>query len=166
MITKKIEDALNKQMNEELHAGYTYLSMSAYFNSINLEGYAHWMRIQAREELGHSMKLFDFMIEREGSVTLTPVKAPPKTWKTPLAACEDALKTERVNTKQINDLTELAIAAKDHATRVFLQWFVAEQVEEESSASRLVEKVKMVKDDKGAMFILDQELSKRQPGAS
>jgi ferritin len=162
MIAKKIEDALNQQMNEELHASYTYLSMSAYFHSINLEGFAHWMKLQASEELGHSMKLFDFMIEREGDVALTAVKAPPKTWKSPLAACEEVLRTEQVNTKQINDLTELAIAAKDHATRVFLQWFVTEQVEEESSASRLIEKVKLVKDDKAALFILDQELGKRQ----
>ncbi len=162
MITTKIEDALNKQMNEELHAGYTYLSMSAYFQSINLEGFAHWMKLQAQEELGHSMKLFDFIIDRDGTVALTAVKAPPTTWKSPLAVCEDALKTEQVNTKQINDLVELAMTAKDHATRVFLQWFVTEQVEEEATASRLVEKVKLVKDDKGAMFFLDQELGKRQ----
>jgi ferritin len=162
MISKKIEGALNQQMNFELHAGYAYLSMSAYFDSINLEGFAHWMRLQAQEELGHAMKLFDYVLSREGTVKLTAVKAPPPTWKSPLAACQDGLKAERVNTGQINDIMELAFAAKDHATRVFLQWFVDEQVEEEATASKLVEKVKSVKDSKGAMFILDQELGRRQ----
>ena len=162
MITKKIESALNKQMNQELYVAYIYLSMSAYFASVSLDGFAHWMRLQSQEEMTHSMKLFDFLIDREGIVALTAVKAPPDTWKTPLAACQDALKSERLNTKQINDLVELSFETNDHATRVFMQWFVDEQVEEESSASKLVEKVKMIKDDKGALFILDQELGKRQ----
>ncbi|MDH3216335.1 MAG: ferritin [Candidatus Krumholzibacteria bacterium] len=161
MIVNKIESAINKQMNLELHSAYIYLSMSAYFDSINLDGFAHWMRLQAQEELGHSLKLYDYLLEREGTVELTAVKAPPAEWKSPLAACQDALKHERVNTKQINVLMELAFAANDHATRVFLQWFVTEQVEEEASASKLVEKVKLAKDDKGALFILDQELGKR-----
>ena len=165
MISKKVEAALSAQLNQELYAAYVYLSMSAYFDSINLDGFAHWMRLQAREELTHSTKVFDFMLEREATVKLIAVKAPPSTWKTPLAACQDALKSERLNTKQINDLVELSFVTKDHATRVFLQWFVDEQVEEEASASKLVEKVKMVKDDKGALFILDQDLGKRQLAA-
>ena len=161
MILKKIETALNKQMNQELHAAYIYLSMSAYFESLNLDGFSHWMRLQAQEELTHSMKLFDYIISRDGNVELTAVKAPPKSWSSPLAAVQDALKSERLNTKQINDIVETAFSAKDHATRVFLQWFVNEQVEEEASATKLVEKVKQVKDDSGATFILDQELSTR-----
>ena len=165
MISKKVEAALSAQLNQELYAAYVYLSMSAYFDSINLDGFAHWMRLQAQEELTHSTKVFDFMLEREATVKLIAVKAPPSTWKTPLAACQDALKSERLNTKQINDLVELSFVTKDHATRVFLQWFVDEQVEEEASASKLVEKVKMVKDDKGALFILDQDLGKRQLAA-
>lgn len=162
MIPEKIEAAMNKQMNQELVAAYTYVSMSAYFDSINLDGFAHWMRLQAQEEVGHSMKLFDYILERDGKVQLTSVKAPTAEWKSPLAACEDALEYERVNTKQINELMELAFEANDHASRVFLQWFVEEQVEEEASALSLVEKVRMVGDTKGAMFILDQELAKRQ----
>ena len=162
MITKKVEAALNKQMNQELQASYLYLSMSAYFDSINLDGFSHWMRLQAQEELAHAMKVFGFIMDREGRVKLTAVKSPPETWKSPLAAAQEALKSERMNTKQINDLVELSFETKDHATRVFLQWFVDEQVEEESSASKLAEKVKLVKDDKGALFILDQELGSRQ----
>jgi len=163
MLTKKVETAINQQLNLELYSGYVYLSMAAYFNAINLDGFAHWMRLQAAEELGHSMRLYDHVLDREGKVMLTAVGAPPTEWESPLAACQDALKYERVNTKQINDLVELAIEANDHATRVFLQWFVQEQVEEESTASKLVEKVKLVGKDNGALFILDQELSRRQP---
>ncbi len=161
MITKKIEAALNKQMNYEFHVGAVYLSMSAYFASINLDGFAHWMRLQAQEELTHAMKLFDFLIDRDGDVKLTPVKAPPTTWKSPLAACQDTLKRERLNTGQINDLMELAFEVGDHATRSFLQWFIDEQVEEEASATKLVESAKLIGNDKGALFFLDRELGTR-----
>jgi ferritin len=162
MISKKIETAINKQMNLEFYSAYLYLSMSAYFDSIHRDGFAHWMRLQAQEELGHGMKLYDYLLEREGAVDLATVKAPLATWKAPLAACQDALKHEIANTKQLNELTNLAFSEKDHATRIFLQWFIEEQVEEEASASNLVEKVRLVKDDSGALFILDNELGKRQ----
>lgn len=164
MIPKKVEKAMNKQMNLEMYSSYIYLSMAAYFDSLNLDGFAHWMRLQAQEEMSHSMKLFDFILERDGTIDLAAVKAPPKAWKTPLAAVREALKHEKLNTTQINDLMNLAFSEKDHATRIFLQWFVAEQVEEESSASKLVEKVKLVEKDSGAMFILDQDLGKRTLG--
>ncbi|MFQ5512539.1 MAG: ferritin [Candidatus Krumholzibacteriia bacterium] len=162
MLPKSIEKAMNQQMNQELHSSYVYLSMSAYFDRLNLDGFAHWMRLQAQEELGHSIKLFDYVLEREGGVDLTEVAAPAAEWNSPLSACEEALKHEKENTKQINALMNLAFEENDHATRVFLQWFVEEQVEEEASATRLAEKVKLIKEDNGAMFILDQELGKRQ----
>jgi ferritin len=164
MISKTIESAINKQMNLEMYSAYIYLSMSAYFTSINLDGFAHWMRLQAQEELGHSMRLFNYVLERDGSIALTSVEAPPSTWESAVAACDKALKHERINTKEINDLMKLAFAEDDHATRIFLQWFVQEQVEEEASASQLLDKVKLVKDHPGALFILDQELSRRQLG--
>ncbi len=162
MLSKEIEKAINRQMNQELYSSYVYLSMSAYFEGLNLDGFAHWMRLQAQEEMGHSIKLFDYVLEREGEVELTAVKAPPADWSSPLTACEQALKHEQENTTQINELMNLAFKENDHATRVFLQWFVEEQVEEESSATKLAEKVKLVKDNQGALFILDQELGKRQ----
>lgn len=165
MLTKKIEKAINVQMNLEFHSAYIYLSMSAYFASLNFEGFAHWMRLQAQEEFGHAMRLYDYVLEQDSSIDLAAVKAPAKTWKSPLDACQSALKHERLNTKQINDLMNLAYNTNDHATRIFLQWFVTEQVEEESSASKLAEKVKLVASDSGAMFILDQELAKRQLAA-
>ena len=162
MLPKKIETALNKQMNLELYSAYIYLSMSAYFDGINLDGFAHWMKLQAQEELMHSIKIFDYILERDGNVKLEAVKAPAATWKSPLDACQAALKHEQLNTKEINGVMDLAFAAKDHASNTFLQWFVDEQVEEESSANRLVERVKMVKDTGGGIFMLDRELAGRQ----
>ncbi|MCZ6765598.1 MAG: ferritin [bacterium] len=166
MISKKIEKAINKQMNLEAFSAYIYLSMAAYFEGLNLEGFSHWMRLQAEEELGHAMRLFKYVLERDGNVELLPIKAPPATWKSPLDACQHALKHERVNTKQINDLMDLSFKEVDHATRIFLQWFVAEQVEEESSATKLAEKVRLAGKDGAAILVLDQELLKRQLGAS
>lgn len=165
MLSKKIETAMNKQMNLEFYSGYIYLAMAAYFSDKNLDGFSHWMRLQAQEEQAHAMRLYDYILEREGNVKLLAIKAPTATWRSNLAVCQDALKHEQTNTKQINLLMDLSFKEVDHATRIFLQWFVEEQVEEESSAMTLVEKVKMAKDSPGAMFILDQELSKRQLGA-
>ena len=166
MISRKIETAINKQMNLEAFSAYIYLSMAAYFEGMNLEGFSHWMRLQAQEELGHAMRLFNYVLERNGNVELLPIKAPPATWKSPLDACNHALKHERVNTKQINELMDLSFKEVDHATRIFLQWFVAEQVEEESSATKLAEKVKLAGNASAAILVLDQELLRRQPESS
>ena len=164
MLTKKIETALNKQINLEFYSSYLYLSMSAYFNGLNLEGFAHWMKLQAQEELMHAIKIYDFVLERDGNAVLDTIKAPPATWKTPVAACEAALKHERMNSKQFIMLMELALEGKDHASANFLQWFVDEQVEEEASASTLVEKTKLVADSGGGTYMLDRELASRQLG--
>ncbi len=162
MLSKKIETALNKQMNLEMYSSYIYLSMAAYFDGLNLEGFAHWMKLQAQEELMHSIKIFDHILERDGSVKLDAIKAPIAEWKSPVAACQAALKHEQLNTKQINALMDLSYVEKDHASKTFLQWFVDEQVEEEASASALVEKAKMVKDSGGGLFMLDKALGARQ----
>jgi ferritin len=164
MITKKMETALNKQMNYEFYVSTVYLSMSSYFATESLDGFANWMRIQAEEERTHAMKLFDFIIDRDGVAKLATVKAPPLTWKTPLAACQDTLKRERENTQQISDLMELSFDAGDHATRSFLQWFIDEQVEEEAQATKLVEDTKRVGNEKAALFMLDRELGTRTLG--
>ncbi len=162
MFVKKLDTAMSKQFNMELYSSYLYLSAAAYLHTKNLEGFAHWMRLQAQEELTHAAKIFDYIIERDGNLVLTDVKAPTATFKSPLAACEAALAHEKKNSKQLNDLMDIAIAAKDHAAAAFLQWFVDEQVEEESQTTQLVENVKMVKDSGGALFMLDRELAKRQ----
>ncbi len=161
MISDKMQDALNKQVNAELYSAYLYLAMSAYFESISLTGFANWMRVQAQEEQTHAMKIYDYIHETNGRVTLTAIDSPPSQWSSPLDAFENVLKHEQKVTGLINGLVNLAIAEKDHATNNFLQWFVAEQVEEESSADAIVQKLKLVGDARGAIFMLDRELGTR-----
>lgn len=161
MIKGKMESALNKQLNAEFYSSYLYLSMSAYFESINIKGFANWMRIQTQEELVHAMKFYDYINESGGRVTLTAVEAPPTEWDSPLAAFEHVYKHEQKVTDLINELVNLSISEKDHASNNFLQWFVAEQVEEESSADAIVQKLKLVSDERGRLFMLDQELGQR-----
>ncbi len=161
MISKKLQDALNDQLNAELYSSYLYLSMSAYFQSANLAGFAGWMRIQAQEELVHVMKFYDYVGERGGKVTLGAVDGPPTEWKSPLAAFEQAYAHEQMVTGRINDLVNLAIDERDHATNGFLQWFVTEQVEEEATADAVVQKLKLIGDDGGGMFMVDQEMGAR-----
>ena len=161
MIAKKMQDALNGQINAEFYSSYLYLSMVAYFESINLRGFASWMRAQTGEEKNHAMKIYDFIIERGGGVTLEAIAKPVSEWKSPLAAFEAAYKHEQKVTGLINDLVELAAKEKDHATGIFLQWFVTEQVEEEKNAGEIVAKLQLLKDSAGSMYMLDKELGKR-----
>jgi ferritin len=161
MVKKKIEAALNEQLNAELYSSYLYLSMSAYFQSINLPGFANWMRVQTQEELVHAMKFYDFINERGGRVTLQKIDSPPTTWASPLNVLENTYKHEQKVTGLINDLVNLAVGEKDHATNIFLQWFVTEQVEEEASADEVVQKLKLVGKDSGGLFMLDGEMGQR-----
>jgi ferritin len=156
MLKGKIQAALNKQLNAELYSSYLYLSMSAYFQSVNLPGFANWMRVQAQEELVHAMKFHDFINERGGRVLLQPVEGPPSEWSSSLDAFENAYKHEQKVTGLINDLVNLAIKEGDHATNIFLQWFVTEQVEEEASADEVVQKLKLMADARGGLFMLDR----------
>ncbi len=158
-----MEEALKKQLNAELYSSYLYLSMAAYYESIDLMGFGHWMRIQAQEELFHAMKFYDFIIERGGRVTLAPIEGPPTNWDTPNAPFEQAYKHEMMVTGLINDLVNLAIEEKDHATNNFLQWFVKEQVEEEASANEVMQKLKLTGGEGNGLLMLDQELSSRMP---
>lgn len=161
MLSEKMESSLNKQVNAELYSSYLYLSMSAYFSETNLNGFAHWMRLQAREEMEHGLKIYDYINERGGRPVLVGIDAPPKSWNSPVDVFENVLSHEQKVTGMINDLVDLAIQEKDHATNNFLQWFVSEQVEEEASASEVLHKVKMAGSDGGGLFMLDQELGKR-----
>ncbi|HSW00444.1 MAG TPA: ferritin [Sedimentisphaerales bacterium] len=162
MLTEKMEKALNKQINEELYSSYLYLAMSAWFESVNLPGCAAWMAAQAREENGHAMKLFKFINERRGRVILQGIKEPPKEWKSPLAAFEASLNHEQHITGRIDELMNLAIAEKDHATAGMLQWFVSEQVEEEAHVDGVVQKLKMADKAPGAMLMMDHALGERK----
>ena len=166
MLSKKMETAINHQINLEIQSALQYLQMSAFFSQENLNGFAHWMRIQYQEELTHANKLFDYVIRRDGNVVIEAIAAPPRTWKSTLTACQAGYQAEVNNTKQINSLMDEAIKENDHATRVILEWFVEEQVEEESSALNLIEQVKMAGDAAGAILLLDRELGGRQPDAA
>lgn len=161
MLKKKVENALNKHLNAEFYSSYLYLSMAAYFESINLKGFANWMRVQAQEELVHAIKFYDFIIERGGKAVLSSIEGPSTKWQSPLAVFEHAYKHEQKVTGLINNLVDLSIAEQDHATNNFLQWFIAEQVEEEASADEVVQKIKLMGDASGGLFMLDQELAQR-----
>jgi len=161
MIGEKMQEALNEQINAELYSAYLYLSMVAYFESVNLPGFANWMRVQTQEELTHAMKIYDYVNERGGRVTLKSIGEPPTEWKSPLAAFEDAYKHEQKVTGLINGLVNLAIEEKDHAANMFLQWFVNEQVEEENNADTIVRKLKLMADAPGGMYMIDNEMGQR-----
>lgn len=161
MIKEKMEKAINEQITEELFSSYLYLSMSAYFQSVNLPGFANWMKVQAQEELMHAMKFYDFINERRGRVLLKEIKTPQHEWKSPLEIFEDALKHEEYITEKINNLVDIAIKEKDHASNVFLQWFVNEQVEEESTADDIINRIKLIGESKGGLFMIDRELGTR-----
>ena len=156
-----MQKALNDQMRKEFYSHYLYLSMAAYFDSINLKGFAHWMRMQAKEELEHAMKFFEYIIERQGKAILETIEAPPAKWKTPKDVFDNSYNHEMKVTESIHKLVEVADSKKDHATSIFLQWFVKEQVEEESSANAIRQKLQLAGSDTSALFVLDAELAKR-----
>ena len=161
MLSQKIQDAFNKQVNAELFSSYLYLSMGAWAEAHNLKGMAQWMRLQAQEELQHGLKFFDFINERGGTAVLTQIEAPRTEWASPLDAFEDTYAHECKVTGLINDLVDLTISERDHAANAFLQWFVTEQVEEESVAMEAIGKFKLAGDHPGALFMLDRELAER-----
>lgn len=161
MIGAKVEAALNRQIKEELESAYLYLSMAAYFHSRNLDGMAHWMHGQAREEHEHAMKFFYHVVERGGRVELTGLGQPRKEWDSPLSAFQEAYRHEQYITGEINNLYQLAMTEGDYPAVGLLQWFITEQVEEEASVSRVVEQLKMVGDSGSGLIMLDRELGKR-----
>ncbi len=163
MLDAKIQDALNKHLDAESFSSYLYLSLSAYFESPSLRGMAKWMRMQVQEENVHVMKFFDFIIERGGTIALAQIDAPQPEWSSPLAAVEAAYQHECKVTGLINDLVNLAVSAKANATNVFLQWFVTEQIEEESSVQQIVERLRLVGDSGPALLMVDRELGGRTP---
>ena len=162
MLNKKIQDAFNDQINAELFSSYLYLSMSAYLEDKSMTGMAHWMKLQAEEELEHAMKFVDFIAERGGRVVYKAIETPQAEWNSPLEIFEAAYEHEQYITKRINDLMELTIPEKDFASQIFLQWFVTEQVEEEANADEIVQKLKMIGDGKNGIYMLDRELGQRE----
>lgn len=159
---KEIEQELNKQLNRELYSAYLYLSMAAYFESLSLKGFAHWLKIQAKEEVGHAMKFFEFINERNSRVALEAIDKPKIEWSSPVEAFKDVYEHEQKVTSYIHQLLELAISEKDYAAQNFLQWFVSEQVEEESQSLEILNKVEFTKNSVGGLLALDHQLGKRE----
>jgi ferritin len=161
MFKQSVQNAVNEQINKELYSAYVYLGMSSYCESINLTGFSHWMRMQSREELGHAMRLFDFVNDRGGKVELLAIDKPPTNYRSPLDVMEQTLKHEQYVTALIEKLYEVAVKEHDYATQAQLQWFITEQVEEEKNASSILEALKMVGDNRTALIMLDMEMAKR-----
>ena len=161
MMNDQVRTAINDQINREFFASYLYLAMSAHLDAEALDGFAHWMRLQAREELGHAMRLFDYLVERNARVELRAIEAPPVSFGSPLAIAEQALQHERTVSEHINRIYRLAAEQGDYATQVQLQWFLTEQVEEENTAETMVERLRMAGDNRAALLILDRELAGR-----
>jgi ferritin len=161
MMNQKMEKAFNQQINAELYSAYLYLAMCAYFEAEGLAGFAGWMRAQTQEEMFHAMKMYDFVNGRGGRINLAAIDQPPGTWKSPLDVFEKVLAHEQKVTGLINDLVNLALAEKDHASNIFLQWYVTEQVEEEASATEVLQKLKRIGKDANGLFVLDRELGQR-----
>ena len=161
MISQKMQKALNDQLNAELYSAYLYLSMAGYFETIDLKGFAQWMYTQTQEEQFHAMKLHNYVLERGGKVTLGAIDAPSAEWDSPLAVFEATLKHEQKVTGLINDLVYLARDEKDNASEIYLQWYVNEQVEEESNVGTVLGKLKLIKDSPQMLFVMDKEMGLR-----
>jgi ferritin len=161
MISKKMLTAMNEQIKNELESAYIYLSMVAYFHSQNLDGMAHWMRCQVHEETIHAMKFFDHLIDRGATVALLDMKQLKKTWKSPLEAWKDAYAHEQFITAKIHDLMKIARAESDFTAEPLLNWFVNEQIEEESNTDKVCRQIEMVGDSRQGLYMLDRELAAR-----
>ena len=160
MLSEKLEAALNEQMNWEIYSAHIYLSMSSHFSQKGLGGFSRWMLAQYQEEMFHAMKFFDYINEAGGHAKLGVIESPKMFWETPLAAFEEALEHEKGVTARVNAIADLAMDERNHAVGIFLQWFIAEQVEEEDSVGDIVGKLKMVGDG-GGLFMLDRDLGTR-----
>ena len=161
MLSKKLCDALNKQLNNELYSAYLYLSMSSYAGSIGLKGSANWFMVQYQEEMVHAMKFYNYINSRGGHVELAAIAAPPTEFPSLLDMFERTLTHEQFITSSINELTDLALSEKEHATNIFLQWFVTEQIEEGENDRDIIGKLKLIGDNGQGVLMLDNELAAR-----
>jgi ferritin len=166
MMSKTMQDAFNEQMKQEFYSSYLYLSMSAYCDSVNLPGLSRWMRFQAAEETKHAMKIFDHLLDRSGRIELQQIDRPATSFSSARDAFEQAHKHEQQVTASINKVYGLAMDERDFASRVFLDWFVQEQVEEEKTSGLLAEQLRMVGDDRPGLLMLDRELGQRGGGSA
>lgn len=161
MINDNVGNVLNEQVNKEMYSSYLYLAMSAHFSDIGLLGFANWMRIQAQEEMAHAMLIYDFLIDRGYKVLLKSIDAPPNNWSSTIEVMEEVLKHEIYVTSLINNIVTVAEEVKDRATMSYMNWFIDEQVEEEANAQDIISKLKLIGDDKSALYLLDKDLAAR-----
>jgi ferritin len=161
MLNNKVEEALNEQLNREMYSAYLYLSMSACCTFKGLKGFANWFMVQYHEEMLHTMKIYEYINLQGGRVLLKALAGPPSEFESALEMFRRTLEHERFITRSINDLMETAIAEKDHATQIFLQWYVTEQVEEESNDNEILARLKIVGSDSQGLLLLDRELAAR-----
>ncbi|UCF78101.1 MAG: ferritin [Candidatus Eiseniibacteriota bacterium] len=161
MISKKMAKALNKQVNAELYSAYLYFSMSSYSSFIGLQGFAHWFFVQAQEEMTHVLRIYGYLNSVGQHAVLEAIEGPPAKFESAIGMFEATLKHEKKVTAMINNLVNLAASEKDHATEVFLQWFVSEQVEEVDSVNTILAKLKLAGDKGGGLFLMDQEVGAR-----
>lgn len=166
MLTQKLQDALNEQINKEFFAEYLYLSMSAYLESIEMEGFANYFNVQAQEEHFHAMKMFNFVHDKGGRVILKSLKEPKSEFASVMDVIQESLAHEKFVTRSINELMDIAIKENDHSVKSFLEWYVDEQVEEEATISRLLAKLKLINGEGLGLLTLDNQLGMRkyQPG--
>ena len=161
MLSKKMVDALNGQINKEMYSAFLYMAMSSYSDFKGLKGFANWFSVQYHEEMEHAMKIYDYVQEQGAQVELLAIEQPPKEFGSALDMFEKTLAHEQFVTKSINELMDLAIAEKDHATQIFLQWFVTEQIEEEANDNEIIDKLKLAGEDGNGLFMIDKELAAR-----
>jgi ferritin len=161
MLKDNVQNALNDQIQAEFHSAYLYLAMAAWCEDKNFDGFSHWMRMQAQEEMFHAMKVFDYVNMTGGRVILQAVEQPDSDWTSPLEIFKASLAHERYMTGRINDLLALAMAENDHATANMLQWFISEQVEEEATVDAICGKLEMMGDNMHGVFMVNQELAGR-----
>ncbi len=164
ILSQKMEKALNEQINKEMYAAYLYLSISAWAESENWRGAKHWFALQAKEEIGHAMKIYKYVFERGNRVKLAAIEQPKSEFKDLADVFAQALEHEKMVTASIHKLVELAATETDHATSIFLQWFVTEQVEEEANASEMLAHLERIGDSRQGLYMLDNVLSKRAAG--
>ena len=166
MLKERVQDAINEQINAELYSSYIYLAMAAYFESESLPGFAKWMEAQAAEEVAHAMRFYKYVYDRGGRVWLKPVEGPRGEWGDPVEVFQNTLDHERYVSELIHKLVDLAREEHDHPTENMLQWFVAEQIEEEATAEAILEQLKRMGEAKSALFMMDRELGSRTTSTS
>ncbi len=161
MLSKEMVQALNKQLNNEIYSAYLYLSMSSFTTFIGLKGAANWFMVQYQEEMTHAMKFYDYINSQGEHAQLDAIAAPPAEFGTLLSMFEQTLKHEQFITRCINDLMDQAVKEKDHATQIFLQWFVTEQIEEEGNDNDIIAKLRLVGDSAHGLMMVDRDLAAR-----